>query len=270
MTTSNEFSQTNDCGTAVVVGRNCTINVRFTPAAPDVRTGTLTITDNTPGSPHSLPLMGIGTGILSSGPSLSLNPRSLSFGSTGLGTSTTQNVSIGNAGSGDLTITAIAIEGDFSEADACLGHLSPGSSCSVAVTFVPKAIGTRTGRLTVTGDAQNSPQSVALDGSGGVGQITLAPANLIFPVQTVGITSTSQQVTVTNSGDLALTIASVAATGDFAETDTCAGATLQGGGTCAVTVTFTPSATGTRSGIIAIVDTAPGSPHTVVLTGSGG
>jgi hypothetical protein len=270
VTTTNEFSLTNGCGPAIAAGGSCRIDVRFTPGAPDVRTGALTISDNAPGSPHSLALMGVGTGTLVTGPSLSVNPRSLSFGFMGLGTSATQNVSISNVGVGDLTITGIGTEGDFSEADACRGRLAAGSACSIAVTFAPKAIGTRTGRLTVTTDTGSSPQVVALDGSGGVGQVTLAPGNLIFSLQTVATTSTSQQVTVTNSGDLAISIASLAATGDFAETDTCVGATLQGAGTCTVTVTFTPTATGTRAGLITIVDTAPGSPHTVVLTGTGG
>ena len=65
-----------------------------------------------------------------------------------------------------------------------------------------------------------------------------------------------------------MSIARIAASGDFAETNAC-GASLAAGANCAISVTFTPSTGGTRSGTLTITDNAAGSPHTVTLTGTG-
>jgi hypothetical protein len=45
--------------------------------------------------------------------------------------------------------------------------------------------------------------------------------------------------------------------------------TLAAGATCAMTVTFTPAATGARAGTLSITDNAAESPHTVSLMGTG-
>jgi hypothetical protein len=75
-------------------------------------------------------------------------------------------------------------------------------------------------------------------------------------------------VTITNSGNAALTVSSVAVTGDFAQTNTC-NASVAAGGTCTIMVTFTPTAAGTRTGTLSITDNATGSPQSVTLTGTG-
>jgi hypothetical protein len=49
---------------------NCTINVTFTPSTGGPRSATLTISDNAPGSPHTVPLSGTGAG-------LSISPRTV-------------------------------------------------------------------------------------------------------------------------------------------------------------------------------------------------
>ena len=56
-----DFAQTNNCGSTVAAGANCTINVTFTPAAGGSRTATLSITDNASGSPQTLTMTGVGT-----------------------------------------------------------------------------------------------------------------------------------------------------------------------------------------------------------------
>src|SRR5438046_2862518 len=71
-----------------------------------------------------------------------------------------------------------------------------------------------------------------------------------------------------NGGSAALTISSIGASGDFAQTNTCGGA-LAAGGTCSLAVTFTPTAAGERTGAVTIADNASNSPQTVGLTGSG-
>ena len=83
-----------------------------------------------------------------------------------------------------------------------------------------------------------------------------------------GLGALVQVRTLTNTGTAALMIISFATAGDFAQTNNC-GASLAAGANCTITVTFRPTAMGTRNGAITITDSAPGSPHTVPLSGVG-
>ena len=89
---------------------------------------------------------------------------------------------------------------------------------------------------------------------------------LAFPSQPTGSTSTAQTITLTNSGQAALNIASISASGDFLETNTC-GSTLVAGANCSIAVTFKPTATGNRIGSLTLTDDAIGSPQEVGLSG---
>lgn len=101
-----------------------------------------------------------------------------------------------------------------------------------------------------------------------VAGIAVFPAGMTFPSQTVGTTPPPSLVYITNTGDEALTIGSISASGDFSLVKSC-GSTLAAGGNCAVAISFTPTATGARTGSLSIVDSASGSPHTVTLAGTG-
>jgi hypothetical protein len=100
----------------------------------------------------------------------------------------------------------------------------------------------------------------------------LAPLSLNFGNQTVGIASAPQVSTLTNTSNANLTITSVNITGpdsgDFSENNSC-GTPVPVGGSCSITVTFTPSATGTRTAAVSITDDGPVSPQTLPLTGTG-
>jgi len=84
----------------------------------------------------------------------------------------------------------------------------------------------------------------------------------------MGTTSAAQSVTLTNTGNASLSITSISATGDFAETNTC-GSALTVGASCTISVTFSPSVPGSLTGTVVVEDNATGSPQTVSLTGTG-
>jgi hypothetical protein len=100
---------------------------------------------------------------------------------------------------------------------------------------------------------------------------SLSTTSLTFSQQNMGSTSASQNVTLSNTGNALLSISSIALggtnPGDFAQTNTCA-SSVAAGATCAISVTFAPQATGSRSALLSITDNAGGSPHTVHLTGT--
>ena len=98
--------------------------------------------------------------------------------------------------------------------------------------------------------------------------VTISPTSLSFSSQGLGSTSPAQTVTLTNSTASALSIASVATTGDFAETNNC-GASLAASGNCAITVVFKPTAAGSRTGSLVVTGNGAGSPRSVALTGTG-
>ncbi|WP_063825134.1 discoidin domain-containing protein [Catelliglobosispora koreensis] len=100
------------------------------------------------------------------------------------------------------------------------------------------------------------------------GQLQLSQSSLIFGTQNIGTTSAAQTVTVTNPSSTAVNISGIAASGDFARTTTC-GATLNAGASCVISVTFTPTVSGTRSGQLSIGSDAQGNPHIVNLSGTG-
>jgi hypothetical protein len=264
-----DFTETNNCGSSVAAGANCTINVTFTPAAVGTRSATVVIEDDAAGNPQSLSLTGTGLGV----PSVTLLPTSLAFGNQLVGTtSPPQNVTLTNAGTGTLTITSITANGDFGETNPCGTSLAAGLSCTNSVTFTPTARGARSGTLTVTDDAAGSPQTVCLTGTGVQPAVTLAPASLKFSTQLVGTSSPQKQVTLTNTGTATLTISNISVTGanssDFPETNTC-GTSVAVGALCTISVTFTPTAAGSRSAAVSITDNAPASPQNVSLTGAG-
>src|SRR6201999_2435219 len=124
----------------------------------------------------------------------------------------------------------------------------------------------------VTDNAAGSPQTVGLIGTGTAPAITVTPGSLTFPGTNIGATANSQAFTVMNSGTAAMTISNIAVSGGstaaFSQTNNCPGA-LAAGASCAVTVTFTPNASGTLSSTVAITDNAPVSPQSFTVSGLG-
>jgi hypothetical protein len=98
---------------------------------------------------------------------------------------------------------------------------------------------------------------------------TVNPGSLVFANQIFGTASSAQSVVVTNTGTVALMPTSIAMIGDFSETDNCRNATLAGGANCSIQVTFTPTATGNRTGQMTIYANVYGGQLSVALSGTG-
>ncbi|HEV2380983.1 MAG TPA: Ig-like domain repeat protein, partial [Terriglobia bacterium] len=98
----------------------------------------------------------------------------------------------------------------------------------------------------------------------------VSPTTLDFGSLNVGTASSSQQLTVTNASGGAMKILSVAAAGDFSETDNCGSSSpLQPGGTCEINVTFTPGGAGARVGKVTIANSFNVIPSSIGLSGTG-
>lgn len=262
-----QFSLAADGCSNQILGPNgwCSVNVGFAPASPGAKSATLAIPSNAPTSPSTVSISG--TGVVR----LQLSPSSLSFGSQKVGTSSAVSfVSATNTGSDFLTLGNVTSGGanaaDFGKGtDGCSGtFLSPGQSCSVAVSFTPGAAGTRSAVLSF-GLGGGSVDAV-LSGTGTVPVISVTPPVLSFGDRNVGVGAAPMGATVRNTGSAPLALASVSATGDFASQSNC-GASVAPGDSCTVDVNFVPTELGARTGALSIG--SDGGSATVSLTGRG-
>jgi streptogramin lyase len=98
--------------------------------------------------------------------------------------------------------------------------------------------------------------------------LTISPASLVFPATIQGLSSSPQNVTVTNTGNATLNVTNVSVTGDFTQSPSgCTG--ISPNSTCQIAVGFSPTAVGTRTGTLTINSNAAGGPQTVALSGTG-
>ncbi|HZU42630.1 MAG TPA: choice-of-anchor D domain-containing protein, partial [Terriglobales bacterium] len=210
-------------------------------------------------------------------PAVTLQPKSLSLAKTLLGsTSPAQKVKLTNSGNANLLISSIAISGDFNQTNNCPispATLAPSAFCTITVTFTPTAINKRTGAITITDNAPNSPQSVPLSGVGTI--VSYSPKSFAFGTVSVGTQSAPQTVTLkNNSSTVTLTLGTTAITGlakgDYVITaNSCVGSVAPLG-TCSTSVAFKPTVTGKRNATLNINYTnGGGSPATVSMSGTG-
>jgi len=101
--------------------------------------------------------------------------------------------------------------------------------------------------------------------------LTFSATSLNFGLLQIGLTSPSQTVTVTNVSTHTVTFTGITHSGDFSGSNTCPTTTPLGSGqNCTITITFSPTAAGTRNGAVTLKDNSPGSPtQTIALTGIG-
>ena len=209
---SSNYTQTNDCNGSLGPGATCTVNVTLTPSALGDQSGSLSIDFSGNGSPQVISLSG--TAITA----LEISPQQLTFGQQDVGVaSSPQTVSMGNAGAVPLTVSSVSISGDFQLLDnSCPTTLAASFYCTMEVEFTPTAVGSRSGTLTVIASDFESTHVVLLSGTGVVVPIVgLSPTSLTFAGQLVGVASGAQAVTLSNTGSAALSLTSIAASGDF-------------------------------------------------------
>ncbi len=266
VTTTGDFNETDNCAaTPIAVSSTCTVQVRFLPTATGSRSGVLTVYGNVPGGQATAALTGIG----SPAAAVVLDPVALTFPSTTINaTSAAQNITISNTSGSTVALQTPSVTGtDFRiTANTCSTTLGPSTGCTVAIVFTPTASGSRSGTFTISDDA--GTQSASLNGIGtSPATDALSPLALTFAPQQITTASPTQQIMLTNSGDLPLTlIAAQITSGDFTAVNAC-GNSLNPHSTCSIDVAFQPKNVGTISGSLTISDQYR--TQTVTLNGTG-
>ncbi|HMD30446.1 MAG TPA: DUF3443 family protein [Candidatus Acidoferrales bacterium] len=270
------------CSTANQVAANasCAVMITLKPSTAAAESATLTFVDNAANSPQTVALSGTGT---APAPVVTL-PTTLPFSLVPKGTtSATLTVTLMNTGSASLTFTSTpTISGpnaaDFNmAANTCVvaTPVAPTGSCTVMITFTPSTTAAESATLSFADNAAGSPQTVTLTGTGTAPAVSV-PTSLSFGSTGQGIASRTFSVTLTNTGNGALTFnpgpaLSGANAADFSITNTTCSTASQvpGGGSCTVVLTLTASTLGMETASLNFTDNAPTSPQSVSLTGAG-
>jgi hypothetical protein len=217
--------------------------------------------------------------LVSTTPVITVSPTSVTFGSTGVGLPTgAQTVTLTNSSSANVTLSGIAVTGvnagDVAQSNNCGATLQALASCTVQVAVTPSAAGAENAYLGVTSSTGDSPQYVALAGTGtasGTGPVLHLNATTLTMSAAAEAASGVSTVTVTNTGTANLTISGITFTGtnaaNFTETDTCSAA-IGPNGTCVISVVFTPFLAAAHTATMSVASNA-GIPQTVALHGTG-
>ena len=266
---------TKTCGTKLAAGASCAVHVTFTPAVSGAIAGSLSMSDSAPDSPQTVAFTG--TGALP----LTIAPTTLAFGTVAVGsTSAAKTVSITNNETTAITLTNSA-SGNYAISGAgttCGASLAAKAKCNLAVTFSPSVAGAINGGVSIADGTTFSPQLVGLSGTGSGGStapLTLTPPTLTFAAQVVGTASAAKTVTVKNSSAAAVTLSSLATSGDFSVVGTstkpcAAGLKLNPNAACQIAVTFSPvlGTTGAVNGAAVLTDNAAVSQQIVDAKGT--
>jgi hypothetical protein len=234
---SGDFAiQSNNCGSVAPSGGSCAIQVTFTPTALGTRNGALTITDSSAGSPRQIALTGTGaTG------NLTPSAISLTFPNQAMATTSGAQTIILTAGAAAIQSFNIQTSGDFSETNNC-GISDPAFfTCALLVYFTPTTTGPRTGIITITDSAPNSPQIISMTGTG-IAAIGIGVAPASPPVALIVAGSTASY-SLTIGGEGLSGTASLSCTGAPA------------GATCSVPPTVSVSATSATTFAVTVTTT---------------
>jgi F5/8 type C domain/Pectate lyase superfamily protein/Abnormal spindle-like microcephaly-assoc'd, ASPM-SPD-2-Hydin len=175
-----------------------------------------------------------------------------------------------------LSVLGSSNGSSFSQLVGSAGYTFNPSTGNTVTISLPSGTSARYVQLSFTGNTGWSAAQLSefevFPGGGSTGPVssplTASPSSVSFGSQTVGSTSSAQSVTVSNPGSAAVSMSSVGVTGPFSEGNNC-GTSLAAGASCAVSVTFAPTASGAATGTLSVNSSAPGSPLTVALSGTG-
>ena len=174
-----------------------------------------------------------------------------------------------------LSVLGSTNDSTFSQLVGSAGYTFNPSTGNTVTISLPSGTSDRYVQLSFTGNtgwsaAQLSEFEVFPGGGGGSTgtALTASPSSESFPNTNVGSTSSAQSVTVSNPGTTAASMSSIGVTGPFSESNNC-GTSLAAGASCTVSVSFTPTAAGAATGTLSVNSSAPGSPLTVALSGTG-
>src|SRR5690242_10997859 len=217
-------------------------------------------------------------------PDLYLSNDSWTFSSTAVGSITgAGTIYITNRGTGMLHIVNASRSDamlfgdnakDFSITDSnCPPSLGINHTCSVSFTFTPSGMGNRTAHIVLADNSPTGPHIIPIQGVGAGTTLEIATTSAQFPAFPVGQMSGQIVVYPYANGDQPVQFSSISITGqnagDFQIANNTCGTTLPPYRTCAVALTFQPSASGSRSAALVLAGDFDTSSRQIPLSGTG-
>jgi hypothetical protein len=257
---------------SMATGQSGTVNVALTPTATGNVTGTMTVQGSDGSAPVVVDLSATAT---SAGPQISLSNNSVQFGTVSVGSASNKGITVSNVGGSDLTISVVSLTGnEFGEAGIATPKIvSSGQSANMAVSFRPTVAGAVSGSVTITSNDSSAPSTtINLTGTGStdpIGQLEASLAAVSFGNVATGSNAT-QQVVLTNTGNAAVQISKIAATGTgFSASGITTPVTLNPATSATLNVVFAPSTAASATGSVTVTSNANGSPLSIPLNGTG-
>ncbi len=262
---------------AIRVGDRCAVRVAFKPTRSGYMEGRLRLTYNAPYSPYEMVFTGTG---IQKGPSLSPDPKIITFGGFAANESQTATVSLRNSGNEPLVIERISI-GGIQDSAAVASQKSNckvvavGSVCVVEITYTRLQAGAShdimlaVDHSLVSSEVRISRQRALIPIVAAPSSISVSPSAINFERTTVNSSTKTQVVTVTNTGSVILSVSGVVVSGtdasQFMQTNNCSAVTS--GRTCTISVTFRPTSNGNKNAALIISHNAAANPSAVTVFG---
>ena len=202
---------------------------------------------------------------------LAASPSSVSFGNIQEGSSQTRHEVLTNSGNSTVAISKATVTGaGFRLSGLNLPlSLNKGQSVTFSILFTPKVVGSASGSIAVVSNASKPTLTIALAGSGiSAGKLTSSPTALNFGSVTIR-TSKTLTATLTATASSVRISSATSTSPEFRLGGLSFPTTIAAGQSASFTLTFTPQASGTASGIISFLSNAANSPTVETLTGSG-
>ncbi len=253
----------------VAVGGSTNLAVTYTPTAATASSGCLTISSNDPQRP-TVNLNVAGNGALPAAPAIAFSPTTLDFGTVTIGNSVQRTAQIQDTGTAALTVTSVtACSGagpEFTWSFTTPATIQAGQSMPITVTYTPTNTDAHSACLAIASNDPARPvANLAITAQGAAAPtpaVALVPASLDFASVQVG----SSAVLVSQIGDTGgapLHVTSIAPCSGTSSEFTWsppAPFTVSPATSQALSVTFSPSASGPVNGCLAIATDDPLNP----------
>ena len=269
------FSSTNDCGSALNAGDDCSVEVTYMASGVSSDTGSLVI-DSDDSDEGTITVSLEGQSQLAPMPEIVVSTDAIDFGTVVTGSTSVETVVISNTGNADLVIDSIELAGAgasaFTETNDC-SVIAAGDDCSVEVTYTADGVSTDMADLIIMSDDSDEPSSIVnLEGTSELEptpEISLS-TNAVSFGNVLPALSAESTVVISNVGSAALTISGIELTGDseFIQSNDCG--TVAAADSCSITLTFTPSAEADFSASVIVTSDDPNSGSmSIQVTGRG-
>jgi hypothetical protein len=252
---------------SLAAGQSTTFSAQFAPAAAGSLSGGISITSSASNSPATVLLSG--TGVAAS-VTVTASPSSLSFGNVNAGSASAKNVTLTNNGTASLTLSQITVNARDVKVSGIVIPITiaAGQTATLSATFSPASSESVTGDITVA-STQGASAVIPISGSGVQAALNITPSSASFGNVAVGSTA-SQTIQLSNTGTAALTVSQLSVTGTGYSTGSVTlPITLNAGQASTFNIQYKPTAAGSGTGSVSVVSTAPNSPATITMSGTG-